>query len=236
MNKMRKILIFIILSCSLVAFAAQRYEQLSQRAARSFEWKEWSSAAALYELMLQERPDSLSTYSYAIVANQMIPDTAATVDLLERAMSHGLGLEEVLEAVRTTDFSISQGDLYGRYLLLLRTSMPWMKRGLDHQLLKYYTFRHDGPMMVKYASDMLAGLPNSTEYLSYLAKGYLLCNEDDKAVETWKKILDIDPKHYTTLLELGNYYLLKGNETEALPYLEQAQSLHPTPYVAKSLN
>ena len=233
---MRKILIFIILSCSLVAFAGQRYEQLSLRAARSFEWKEWSSAAALYELMLQERPDSLATYSYAIVANQMIPDTAATIDLLERAMSHGIGLEDVLEAVRTTDFSIGQGDLYGRYLLLLSEGMPWMKRGLDHQLLKYYNFRHDGPMIVKYARDMLTGLPDSTEYLSYLAKGYLLCNDDDKAVEIWKKILEIDPRHYTTLLELGNYYQLKGNRNEALPYLELAQSIHPTPYVAKSLN
>ena len=233
---MRKILIFIILSCSLAAFAGQRYEQLSQRAARSFEWKEWSSAAALYELMLQQQPDSLATYSYAIVANQMIPDTAATIDLLERAMSHGIGLEDVLEAVRVTDFSIGQGDLYGRYLLLLSEGLPWMKRGLDHQLLKYYTFRHDGPMIVKYAGDMLTGLPNSTEYLSYLAKGYLLCNDDARAVEIWKKILEIDPHHYTTLLELGNYYQLKGNRSEALPYLELAQSIHPTPYVARSIN
>lgn len=231
----RKLLLIVLLCSCVASYATDRYEMLSQRAERSFQWEEWSSAAALYELMLQQKPDSLSTYSRAIVANQMIPDTAATVDLLERAMSHGIGLEEVLEAVRTTDFSIGQGDLYGRYLLQLRTQIPWMKRGLDHQLLKYYTFRHDGPMIVKYATDMLAGLPESTEYLSYLAKGYLLSNNDAKAVETWKKILEIDSGNYAALLELGNYYMLKGNDAEARPYLEQAQAIHPTPFVARKL-
>jgi len=214
---------------------ADRYEQLALRAARSFEWKEWSSAAAIYELMLQQRPDSLATYSHAIVANQMIPDSAATVDLMERAMSHGIGLEDVLEAVRATDFSIGQGDLYGRYLLYLSEQIPWMKRGLDHQLLRYYTFRHDGPMMVRYATSMLAGLPESTEYLSYQAKGYLLSDNEDMAVGIWKKILDIDPTNYNALIELGNYYRLKGNEDLARPYLTEAQKLRPTPFVAQIL-
>ena len=100
MKFMRKILILLCLMCGMAASAADRYELLSQRAARSFEWEEWSSAAAIYELMLQQHPDRVDTYSHAIVANQMIPDSAATIDLMERAMSHGIGLEEVLEAVR----------------------------------------------------------------------------------------------------------------------------------------
>lgn len=219
----------------MASSASERYDQLSLRAARSFEWEEWSSAAALYELMLKERPDSMSTYTHAIVANQMIPDTTATVDLVERAMSHGLGLADILEDVRVIDFSIGQGDLYGRYLHLLSNRMPWMKRGLNHQMLRYYTFRHDGPMMVKYARVMLAGLPESTEYLSYLAKGYLLQGHDDEAVEVWNKILGIDPAHYDTLLELGNYYMLKGEEATGRGYLRQAQDHRPTPFVASEL-
>lgn len=222
-----------MLCCAMGMMAADKYSMMAERASRSFKWEEWSSAAAMYELMLKEHPDSLSTYSHAIVANQMIPDTTATVDLMERAMSHGLGLEEVLEAVRNIDFSIGQGDLFGRYLLLLGRSIPWMQRGLNHQLLRYYTFRNDGPMIVKYAGDMLAGLPESTEYLSYLAKGYLLQGDEHKAVEIWNRIIRINPKDYDTLLELGNYYTLKGDKERARPYLEQAQAIHPTPFVAR---
>lgn len=235
MKFMRKILILLCLICGVAASAADRYELLSQRAARSFEWEEWSSAAALYELMLQQHPDRVDTYSHAIVANQMIPDSAATIDLMERAMSHGIGLEEVLEAVRTTDFSIGQGDLYGRYLKQLSDSIPWMKRALNHQMLRYYTFRNDGPMMVEYATRMLSGLPESTEYLGALAKGYLLTGNDSKAIDTWQKILAIDPRNYQTLLELGNYYMLTGDTTTARRYLQQAQDIHPTPYVARAL-
>ena len=112
-------------------------------------------------------------------------------------------MREVLEAVRTTDFSIGQGDPYGRYLRQLSDSIPWMKRALNHQMLRYYTFRNDGPMMVEYATRMLSGLPESTEYLSALAKGYLLTGDDSKAIDTWQKILGIDPATTPALPRAG---------------------------------
>lgn len=219
----------------ILCFAQSNYEQLTARADRSFKWEEWSSAAAMYELMLKERPDSLSSYAHAITANQMAGDTVATVDLMERAMSHGIGLSELLNAVRTTVFSIGQGDRYGVYLLVLRDSIPWMRRALDNELLNYYTFRNDGPMMIKYAGIMLDGLPDSVEYLSLLARGQLLSGDDTAAADTWQKILHINPDDYSTLVMLGNYFILKGNETEGKALLSKAEAIRPAPYITKLL-
>lgn len=231
-------LIISILLSLIVAVGASgqdRYERLAERAQRSFQWKEWSSAAAMYELMLKDRPQELQSYAHAIVANQMTSDTTATVDLMQRAMANGLGLGEVLEAVRTIDFSIYEGDRYGRYLYQLHGAMPWMRRALDHQLLDYYTMRNDGPKIVEFARAMLAGLPESTDYLASLAKGQLLSGQEDEAVATWRKIIELNPINYNALLELGNYYAIKGHKAEAIELLQRAQDLRPTPFVADLL-
>lgn len=205
---------------------------LGVRAERSFRWKEWSSAAAMYQLLLRDKPDSTDLYVHAIVASQMIPDTVACVELVERAMNNDLGLAPVLAGVKTLDFSIGEGDVYGQFLYTLRNAMPWMARGLDNELLNYYIFRSDGPMVEKYALKMLNGLPDSVEFLSALARGYMLQDKMEQASDIWKRILQLDPDNYETLLYLGNYYALKAMPSEALPILRRAEAIRHTPYVA----
>lgn len=233
-----KHLFFIILLWlpALMATAQAGYDVTAERAARSFEWKEWNSAAAMYELMLRERPDSLSSYTRAVAANQMLGNDEQAIDLVERAMAHGIGLSELLEQVRLTDFALGEGDRYGALLHRLTEAMPWMRRALDNELLRYYCFRDDGPNIVRYAKVMLAGLPESTEYLSLLARGYMLQGLDAEAADTWRKILAIDPDNYDTLLYLGNYCRMQGNDTEAEALLRRAAAIRRTPYLESLLN
>lgn len=233
--KQLAITVLWLLTAILTASAGDRYSLAAERAARAYNGREWSSAAVLYEIMLDMRPDSLDTYARAIVANRQVPDTAAAVDLMERAMGHGLGLADVLTEVRAQSFAIGRGDSYGDYLMQLREAMPWMRRALDNELLEYYTFRNDGPMMVRYARIMLAGLPESAEYRALLARGYLLSGDEQQAVDTWKAMLQTDPDDYTALLNLGNYYAIAGDNTEAAAWLRRAQQVRPTPYVEATL-
>ncbi len=212
------------------------YDNTAVRAARSFEWKEWNSAATMYELMLRERPDSISSYTRAIAANQMLGNDEQTVDLVERAMAHGLGLSELLRQIRDTDFALGEGDRYGTLLHSLCAAMPWMRRALDNELLRYYNFRDDGPNIVRYASMMLSGLPESTEYLGMLARGYMLQSMETEAAGIWRRILAIDPDDYDTLLYLGNRCLLCGDEAEGKDLLRRAAAIRPTPYLESLLN
>lgn len=232
----RLFLIILLWLPALLASAQAGYDVTAGRADRSFEWKEWNSAAAMYELMLRERPDSLSSYTRAVAANQMLGNDEQAIDLVERAMAHGIGLSELLEQVRLTDFALGEGDRYGALLHRLTEAMPWMRRALDNELLRYYCFRDDGPNIVRYAKVMLAGLPESSEYLSLLARGYMLQGLDAEADDIWRKILAIDPDNYDTLLYLGNYCRMQGNDAEAEALLRRAAAIRSTPYLESLLN
>lgn len=229
---MKALLLIIMLSLPPLCVQAQgSYEVTATRAARSFEWKEWNSAAAMYELMLGERPDSISSYTRAVAANQMLGNDDTVIDLVERAMTHGIGLSDLLAQIRDTDFAMGEGDLYGRLLHSLSRAMPWMRRALDDELLRYYCFRDDGPNIVRYASLMLAGLPESTEYLSMLARGYMLQGMEAEAAGIWWRILAIDPHDYDTLLYLGNHCIACGDRAEGIELLRRAAAIRSTPYI-----
>lgn len=228
---MRRLLPLILLLALTSAIPADRYTTLSERAARSFEWHEWKSAAAQYVQLLEMRPDSARVYPRAIVAYELSGDTTAGTVLVERAMAHGVGFASLIAGVRATSFSVGAGDTYAAFLLRLQRSMPWMARAIDHQLLDYYTFRRDGAMMVKYSRMMLEGLPGSVEYLSLLAEGYLLDGQGDLAAATWKKIIEISPNDYSALLNLGIYCKLHDDPATAAECLRRAYDIHPTPYV-----
>lgn len=226
--------------CAVALIAAARdtgrLANTCERADRAYDGREWNSAAALYGLVLDMRPDSAAVYPRAIVASELAGDTAAAPALVEEAMARGIGFASLLQNVRATSFAAGAGDNYAAFLLRLRREMPWMSRPLDHELLNYYTFRRDGAHMVEYAGRMLAGLPDSREYLSLLAEGYLLDGHDDEAIAIWTRILSLEPDDYLTLLCLGNYYVIHGNPEAARRYLSRAQAIHPTPYVARTLS
>lgn len=233
---MRKLLTIICFTTVLAAAGSVRFTTTADRATRAFDNREWANAAALYELLLDERPDSAVLYGRAIVANDMISDTAACVELMERAMSHGVPFDTVLADVRRASFSIGRGSAYGAYLESLRTRFPWMQRAVDKALLSYYSYRNDGPLMEVYAKLMLAGLPNSSEYRITLARAYLLTGRNELAVQTLETLLSDDPDNLDALLWLGNYYHQAGDDAAAEPYLAAAYRLKPTPYLANCLH
>ncbi|MDE6300217.1 MAG: hypothetical protein K2M19_00690 [Muribaculaceae bacterium] len=185
----------IISLCATAAFAAA--DALRLRADRAFEWDDYAGSSAMYEVLISRTPDDSDLYARAIVSRQMLGDTLAAVDLMQRAMAHGLGLGDMLGEVKSTDFAKGRAELYAAYLVNLRNAMPWMERALDNQLLEYYDFRNDGPMIERYARIMLAPLPQSTHYLNLLARGLMLQNRLDEAAEVWHRILEIDPADAT---------------------------------------
>lgn len=207
--------------------------QTTVRAERSFTFAEWKSAQALYELLLDRQPERSDFYARAVVAAELAGDTIAGSDLVERAMSHGIPFAPLLADIRSTSYSVGAGDGYGDFLLRLQGQLPWLARPIDDELLRYYTSRSDGPMMERYARVMLAGLPDSVEYLDLLARGYMLQDNLAAAAAVWERILALEPDNYDALISLGNYARLEGRTDDARRYLSEAYRLHPTPYLAR---
>ncbi len=226
---MRRLLPLLIVAVAcLGAAASDRYATLGVRAARSYEWGEWASAAAMYELMLDMHPDTAATYSRAIVAQCLIPDTAASVDLMQRAMTHGCPLDSVLAGVRAESYALGEAGLYEDYLYRLQRQMPWMRRALDHELLRYHDMRRDGDATVVYATRMLDGLPDSREFLAALARGHMYRGDLDSAAAVWRRLLELYPDDYDTLLLLG-CYLRPRDPAAGRPLLDRAAALRPSP-------
>lgn len=231
-------LTLLILICVIFSSAAitTSYDSLKTRADRFFKNNEWASAGAYYTFMLEERPDVADTYGRAIVSCMMGGDTITPRQLLTKAMENKVPLDSVLSNVRLYAFAKDSAVFYPRFMLSVARNQPWLARPIDAMLLKYYMQRNDGPMIIRYANTMLNGVPDDTRFLSALAHGYMLTGDYPKALDTWQHILRIAPTSYDTLLQIAAYYASDGKMQEAIPYYEQANNMHPTPFVTSILS
>ena len=87
---------------------------------------------------------------------------------------------------------------------------------------------------------MLDGAADNIKFLSYLANGLMQEGQTTEAVETYQKILSINPVDYNALLQLANYFHLTATTDEArntaLNYFEQAQKIKSTPHIEKAIS
>lgn len=221
--------------------ANSNYETIATRAARFFHYQEWASAGALYSIMLAEHPEVVSTYGHAIVAAGMLADTAKQADLTAFAFESHIPIDSLFSSVEKTSFSIGQTSLYEQYLLYTKSHTPWLTRIVDAKLMRYYSFRRDPKGMIEYSKIILAGNPNSLQFLYSLAQGYLLNNQTEEAIDVYKRILSIDDYSLEALLYLANYNLdLAESDPQALDkaiaYFTKAQKISPSPHIDASLS
>jgi tetratricopeptide (TPR) repeat protein len=241
---MRKYLTIILLA--IISFtglrAANDYTVIEKKATRFYNEGEWASALAMYHLMLDEQPEVALTYPKAIVAAVMIRDTDSEKMLVEQSMRNAVPIDSLLTGVQRESFQVGCDSLYENFLKRVQTDHPWLRRGIDSYLLRYYMFRHDAPNIITYSNLLLQGLPDNITYLASLAYGYMLDGQEDKGVDTYKYILTLNPSDQNALIELGNYYYKDyrhhgNNESRELAagYLKQAYNIRPTPYIAQLL-
>lgn len=236
----RTALLLTLLS-ALSAAAVSPYPQLQEKADRFFRYREWASACAMFDLMLEERPAMPATYGQAIVACAMRHDAKAQERLMDKALDNHVPFDSVFSQVRQWSYHLGQARLYEEFLKNTRATHPWMRRTIDAQLLRYYSFRRDGDEMVTYALRMLDGAPDNIGFLMTLASGQLLTGDSEAGIATLRRILAIEPDHYQALIVLGNWYAEHPGSAPdgtglASEYLRRAYTLRPTPYVAKLLH
>ena len=252
MTMKRQLLISaLLIVCTIVPLLAMpgNYESRSIRAERFFKYKEWSSALAMYHMLLSERPNEVEPYYKAIVASAMIGDSITQMDMLEQTQQRGISLDSLFNGVRSVSFAIGEAKAYNEFLQLVKYRQPWLERKINIYLLDYYSFSNDTKHTIETAKALLAQTPHSINYLKTLAEAYIAVGHFDKALECYKQILTIKNDDYDALIALGNYYALQllsqhpqcdlnRNDLQALSqtYLSEAYNMHPTPYVADLLD
>lgn len=241
------LLIIVASLLPATTLAVSPYPTLEAKAGRFFNYEEWASAAAMFDLMLEERPTVASTYGRAIVANGMLNQQQEQTRLTAMALDNHIPFDTIFSNVREWSYHIGQPKLFENYLLANRSAHPWMQRTINGYLLKYYAFRNNGARMTEYARIMLEGAPDNISFLTTLADGLMLTGDYTEGIATYRHILELDPYNYSTLLILGNWYAghtpdsdsaeqsILPDKRKAIDYLSRAESLHPTPYVTALL-
>ena len=228
--------VVLLVGCASANAAVTRdYDAIATKAARFFHYREWTNAAAMYELMIEDSAKVCDTYAHAIVTAGMrnLPDYE--MSLLERAQSQLIPLDSGFQGVRRVSFSIGQSSLYENFLLLVKERQPWLTRSIEKQLLSYYVFRCNAPEIIRYSRIMLSGAPDNVAFMNNLAYGYMLSGDEEQGIATYKEILKLHPDNYDALLVLGNYYRQKGDMAQSREYLERALTIKATPYVSELL-
>ncbi len=237
------IAITLIIICSPI-IGATDYAQLKLKADRFYAQQEWASASAMYGLMIDRRPHVAQNYGKAIVALTMQDaPVSQRIAIMSRSMDARVPLDSVFSVVERNAYDLGNAAIYERFLLDVRDAYPWMKRSVNSYLLRYYTYRADGPMMIEYSRIMLDGMPHNPRFLESLARGYLLDGKNDEAMTTYRTILEYYPDNYNALLSLGNYYYIIARDDRsdiesrdlAARYLSAADKMRPTPYVTALL-
>lgn len=237
---MRKLLLALL--ASIIALPALRalrpaptLDELGIKAERYFAQKEWASAAAMYSLMIDRRPDSAALYGRAVTAAAMRGLEGEQRMLLRQAVEAHVPLDSLFMAVQRSSFGLGQSSLLERFLILSAESEPWMARKIDAALLGYYTFRRNGAAMIQYADRLLKGLPESELFGLRLAQGYFIEGRNAEAVATWKSVLDRHPDSLEALLYLGEMARRSGDTAAAQSYFARANNLQPSPRLAAYL-
>lgn len=238
---LRRIVTFALLLCAgAAALSASDYATLAVKAQRFFDQREWSSASAMYSLMLDERPREARIYGLAMVAAGERGSTEEQMALLRQALDSQVAIDSLVSSTRAAAFEAGDAHLYERFLIAVKEGEPWLRRTVDAYLLDYYMFRDDGPGIVRLSREMLAGLPGDEGFMYKLARGQMLTGDIGGAMDTFRAILDNNPEAYDALLYLGNYYAREADKnpdavTMATDYLGRALKIRSTPYVEQLL-
>lgn len=202
--------LFLCLALYFAAIAVSAAETpdstLIVKANRAYTYREWPNVTALYMVIADRSPEQALPYSRIVLSQYMRGDTATTASVLEKALASNVPLDSVLRPLCDDAFTIGHPEIYEQFLLRMQRSLPWLHRVADIRLLDYYTRRRMPAEMVEYGTRMLALHPGDTSALDTLAQAYVLQNNLNAAAECWRRILEINPKHYTALAALANYY------------------------------
>jgi len=227
---------FFALTASPAASAASDAASLGLKAQRYFDQREWSSATAIYSLLIEQCPDSAGLYGRAITAAGMRGAEAEQQQFLRRALKERVPVDSVFSSVEHSCFALGRARLFEDFLILSARSEPWLSRKIDALLLDYYTFRRNGSAMVEYADKMLAGMPDSEFYILRRAEGLLIMGRREEARADFARAAAANPRCLTALLFLGEMAVEDKNPAAARGFLRSSAAIDPAPALAAAID
>lgn len=213
MGVMRQITAFLLVLAALVpAFAEKPYLVILRQADDHFANREWGEAVALYDVLLNRRPDRITTYVSAVVSSAASGNDESVMRYVVRSERQGLSLDSLFAGVDSLARSIGRSDIYEGVLLLVKKNQPWFTRVANNYLLEYYRFRRDPRNTLLVADELLAVSPGQVNCLKAKAEALLLQGNDSAAVLVQRMVLEADTADIEANLFVGGFYAVRGME------------------------
>ena len=232
--------IFVVLSvlfCNFYGESQTKYEVLAKKAERFYEYKEWESAAAMYELLLMQRSDDVNVYSRAITVNGILGKKDEQLSIIEKSQKNGIAMSAIFDGVRSCSYAKGYPAVYESLLLMIKERQPWLRHSINGKLATFYRQRNNAPKMVEYADSLLATRHDDLDALTTKGLGLTYMDNYPAAISVWKEMIEIDSTKVEPYLQIGVYLFGKVKEGKATPqefsdaekYLSKAYQLKPTP-------
>ena len=153
------------------------------------------------------------------------------------------GLAEIAQALETDD-SFAEANVlamsYYRGIGDIKNAIAQAARALELDYKLYqesvflvkanlYGLSGDREKAIRVLENWTKIYPQSIEALSILARNYMVAgNHQQQAIDTYKKIVEIEGTSSKALIKLGDLYRLQNKKEQALQVLGQYKDAHPT--------
>ncbi len=159
-----------------------------------------------YMLFLSDLFQSSSQYDEAIgIMEKVIKKAPDNLDYLYQLASLYLQVRKYTEAI----------DVYNTI-----EGKAGISEEISLQKEKIYIYLVDLPKAEAELKKLIGAFPGESQYYSILAEFYMANNQAEKAIETYKKIEEIDPENAYIHMSLADYYRKTGNREKAFQELK----------------
>ncbi len=156
--------------------------------------------------------DSKDAEVYALAVLSFVQNNAGekAAQIIHLSAQRGLDINDVFRQMRQISISSGMPGIFEKISVLLKLKENTCTEISGKYLLQFYLDNRNYEKAKPMLDELLRINPVSIEYHSTLALVYQSQGRDSLAVETYKKVLELDPLHFDANVFIGTFYFLKG--------------------------
>lgn len=149
-------------------------------------------------------------YALAVLSFVQNNDSEKAVQIIRLSAQRGVDIDNVFGQMRQISISSGMPGIFEKISVLLKKSEEIYSGISGKYLLQFYLDSRNYEKANLLLDDLLRINPASIENLSTLALVYQSQGRDSLAVETYKKVVELDPLNFDANVFIGTYYYLIG--------------------------
>lgn len=206
----RGIIIFIIL-LTFSAVQGQKYNpELAKGAFIEGDFK--TTASQLDGYLQQNYTQDEDLFAEAILSFLHEQDSVKASQLTNIALKRGIKIENLLERMWTISKLNAMPSLFYNVKLLANQTNEPFAQAARNSLIERYVENKDNGAIVSLLEKSQSPDKGNIPQLKLLAQTYAQINKDSLAMESYKRLITVEPDNFDANVYVGIYYYLRGKK------------------------